>query len=202
MFEKLKERTLDQNIAYILVGGSFIGLIASFILTLEKLALLKDASHQLSCSINPILSCGPIISSPQASLFGFPNPLIGLVGFSVVITLGMGLIAGAKYKRWFWQGLQLATLLAVVFVHWLIYQSLYVLNALCIYCMVVWSVTIPLFWYTKLYNLRKKHIATPKILKDFVTFEQKYHAEILISWYLLIIGAILIRFWDYWITLI
>ncbi|PRC62285.1 hypothetical protein C6A85_03910, partial [Mycobacterium sp. ITM-2017-0098] len=30
------------------------------------------------------------------------------------------------------------------FVHWLIFQSLYRIGALCPYCMVVWAVTIPL----------------------------------------------------------
>ena len=31
-----------------------------------------------------------------------------------------------------------------MFVHWLIFQSLYRIGALCPYCMVVWAVTISL----------------------------------------------------------
>ncbi len=41
-------------------------------------------------------------------------------------------------------GLAAGTLLGTVFVHWLIFQSLYRIGALCPYCMVVWAVTIPL----------------------------------------------------------
>ena len=49
----------------------------------------------------------------------------------------------------------------VVFVHWLIFQSLYVIGALCPYCMVVWAVTIPIFWYVTLHNLRSAAPACP-----------------------------------------
>ncbi len=202
MFEKLKKQTLERTLPYILVIGGAIGLGAAFVLTLEKMALLKDPAHQLSCSLNPVLSCGSIITSPEASAFNFPNPFIGLAGFAVVITVGMGIIAGAKYKKWFWQGLELGTIFGIGFVHWLFFQSLYDIGALCIYCMVVWSITWPIFWYTTLYNLRAKNIPTPKPLKGLVNFGQKYHGEILLSWYVLIIAAILNRFWYYWSTLI
>lgn len=202
MLNKLKSQTLDKTLPYILVIGGFIGLGAAFILTMEKMALLKDPAHQLSCSINPVLSCGSIIASPEASAFGFPNPFIGLAGFAVVITVGMGIIAGAKYKRWFWLGLELGTLFGIGFVHWLFYKSLYDIGALCIYCMIVWAITAPIFWYTTLYNLRTKNISTPRSLKGIVAFAQKYHLEILITWYLLIFTAIMSRFWYYWQTLI
>jgi len=101
----LKKRTLQQNLPWILTIGGFIGLASAFVLTLEKIALLKDPAHQLSCSINPVLSCGSIIMSPEASAFNFPNPFIGLAGYAVVITIGMAIFAGAKFKPWFWRGL-------------------------------------------------------------------------------------------------
>lgn len=197
-----KKRMLPQNMSWILAGGASIGLLAAFVLTLEKIALLKDPAHQLSCSINPVLSCGSIIASPEASAFGFPNPFIGLIGFAVVITIGVGMMAGATYKRWFWRGLQLGTILGIVFVHWLIYQSLYDIGALCLYCMIVWSVTWPIFWYTTLYNLREGNIPTPKSCRKIVSFAQKHHADILVAWYVLIIALILENFWYYWSTLI
>jgi hypothetical protein len=34
----------------------------------------------------------------------------------------------------------------MAFIVWLIVQSLYVIGALCPWCMVAWSVTIPIFW--------------------------------------------------------
>ena len=41
---------------------------------------------------------------------------------------------------------------ALVFVIWLIAQSIYVLGTLCPWCMLVWSVTIPLFWVVTFRN--------------------------------------------------
>lgn len=200
--KSLKTRTLEQNLPWILTVGGSIGLLAAFILTLEKIALLMDPAHQLSCSINPVLSCGSIIMSPEASAFRFPNPFIGLAGFAVVITVGMALFAGATFKRWFWQGLQLGTVFGIGFVSWLIYQSLYDIGALCVYCMVVWSITWPIFWYTTLYNLRHKNIPTPKRLKGVVAFMQTHHADILVAWYVVVIAMIVQNFWYYWSTLL
>lgn len=168
----------------------------------EKIHLLKNPEAALSCDLNPIIACGSVINTPQASAFGFPNPIIGLVGFGIVLAVGMALLAGASFKRWFWLGLQAGTLFGVLFVTWLQYQSIYSIGALCPYCMVVWSVTIPIFWYTTLYNLRQKHLKTPASLKNLVGFLQQHHADVLVVWFLVILVAILERFWYYWSTLV
>ena len=107
-----------------------------------------------TCSINPILSCGSVMKTAQAEAFGFPNPIIGVAGFTVVLTTGAALLAGATFRRWFWLGLQAGVTFGIGFVHWLIFQSLYRIDALCPYCMVVWIVTIPIFLFVTLRNLR------------------------------------------------
>ncbi len=196
------KQPLTKTFPFLLVIGGFIGLLSAYIITVEKIELIKNPNFRPSCEINPLLSCGSIMDTPQAEIFGFPNPLLGLVGFAVVITVGMALIAGAKFKRWFWLGLQAGTIFGVVFVHWLFYQSLYNIGALCLYCMIVWTVTIPIFWYTTLYNLREKHIKLPKKYTDVVSFAQKHHADILIVWYVILIALILHNFWFYWSSLI
>lgn len=198
----LTKRTLDQNLPWILAGGASIGLLAAFVLTLEKIALIKDPAHQLSCSINPVISCGSVIMSPQASAFHFPNPFLGLIGFSVVLTVAMGLFAGATYKRWFWRGLQLGTIFGILFVAWLIHEALYDIGALCLYCMAVWSVTWPIFWYTTLYNFRHKNIPTPKKLQSVIGFMQRHHADLLVAGYVAVVIMIATRFWYYWSTFI
>lgn len=202
MIAKLRNMNLKQTLPWILVIGGFIGLIAAFILTMEKIALYQNPGYQPSCNLNPVLSCGSIIGTDQASAFGFPNPFIGLVSFGVVITVGMALLAGAKFKRWFWRGLQIGTTLGIVFCLWLAYQSLYSIGALCIYCMVVWSITWPMFLYTTLYNLREGHIKLPASLKSVGVFVQKHHADILVSFYVIILLLILENFWYYWKTLL
>ena len=128
---------------WVLIAG-VLGLAAALTLTVEKIELLIDPDYVPSCSINPVLSCGSVMVTPQASVFGFPNSLIGIVGFTVVLVTGVLAVAKVALPRWYWAGLAIGTLLGVVFVHWLIVQSLYHIGALCPYCMVVWAVTIPL----------------------------------------------------------
>ncbi|TCN30649.1 vitamin K epoxide reductase family protein [Kribbella orskensis] len=103
----------------------------------------------------------PRPSKPQAEAFGFPNPLLGIAGFAIVTTIGAALLAGASFRRLFWLGLQAGVTFGVVFVHWLIFQSLYRIQALCPYCMAVWAVTVPIFWYVTLHNLNRGHLPVP-----------------------------------------
>ncbi len=198
IISKLKS---NNKFAHFLILVSAIGLVASFILTIEKFQLLKDPEVQLSCNFNPVVSCGSVISSPQAEAFGFANPLIGLVGFAVIITIGVGMIAGAKYKRWFWLGLQAGTIFGVLFSTWLFYQSLYVIKALCPFCIVVWAVVIALFVYVTRYNLINGNIKVKKSFQGLSRWFCENAWFIVALWYLAIFVAILNRFWYYWETL-
>ncbi len=196
---KKRVLTLNRTIGYILTIGGVVGFLAASVLTLEKIELLKNPAYQPTCDLSPIISCGSVMKTWQASAFGFPNSLIGIAGFAAVIALGVALLAGATFKRWFWQVIQLGVTFGMVFIFWLQYQSIYNIGALCPYCMVVWVAMIPIFWYTTLYNLREGHI---KLSKRVSAFLQRHHGDVLIVWYLAIIGVILNRFWYYWSTLI
>ena len=90
---------------WVLTAGGVLGLTAAFVLTVEKIALLKDPAYVPTCSVNPVLSCGSVMRTPQAGVFGFPNPLLGVAGFAVVTTVGVALLAGARFPRWLWLGL-------------------------------------------------------------------------------------------------
>ncbi|WP_370085409.1 vitamin K epoxide reductase family protein [Streptacidiphilus sp. MAP12-16] len=183
----------------LLAGG--LGLAASVTLTLEKIRLLENPHYIPSCNINPIISCGSVMRTAQASAFGFPNSLIGVAGFAVVMTIGAGALAGARYRRWFWLGLQAGTLFGIVFVHWLITQTLYRIGAVCPYCVAVWTAMIPLFWYTTLHNLRHGVIPTPDRWRPGIAAVTRYHWVVPALWYLVIALMVLNRFWYYWSTL-
>ena len=142
------------GLAFFLIIGGIIAFAAAFALTLDKIHLLEDPNAQLSCSFSVLIGCATNLASPQGAVFGFPNPLIGLAAWSVVITIGMALLAGARFARWFWIGLNVGMLGAVAFVIWLIGQSIFVLDVLCPWCMVTWAVTIPSFLTVTLYNLK------------------------------------------------
>lgn len=183
--------TPKRALGWLYLLGGLVGLVSSAALIIEKIEKLTHPSYVPSCSLNPIVSCGSVMDSAQAALFGFPNPLIGVAAFPVVVTSGVALLAGFTAPRWFWTGMQVGTTLGVVFVHWLIYQSLYEIGALCPYCMVVWVVTIATFWYTTLRNLN-----------DRAPVLARFHSVFLIVWYLVIVVMMLQAFWDYWVTVI
>ncbi|MDA3628915.1 vitamin K epoxide reductase family protein [Saccharopolyspora sp. WRP15-2] len=184
---------------WLYVVGGLIGLAGSFALIVEKLEKLANPGYVPTCSINPIISCGSVMESAQAAVLGFPNPLIGVAAFPVVVTTGVAVLAGYRPPRWFWLGMQLGTTLAVAFIHWLIVQSLYSIGALCPYCMIVWVVTIPLFWYTTLHNLTAGNFGGGKSVGVALG---GVHSVVLVLWYLVIVVLVLLRFWDYWSSLL
>lgn len=151
-----------------LLVTAVVGWIASAILVIERLHVYADANYITSCDINPWVSCGTVFQTWQASLFGFPNPLIGIVAFAVVITTAMGLLAGARFARWYWIGLQIGVTLGMVFVVWLWSQALFDIYVLCIYCIVVWTAMIPMFIFTTIRNLTAGVIPAPAGLVRFL----------------------------------
>jgi uncharacterized membrane protein len=191
--------TLAKAMPWILVIGGIIGYICSFIIMFDKVQLLKNHNYVPSCDLNPVISCGSVMSSPQGSAFGFPNPFIGLGAFPILLTIGMAMLAGAKFKRWFWLGLEAGTIFGIGFIHWLFFESVYRIHALCPWCMVVWVVTITTFWYVTLYNIDNAYIKIPKGQPQvFYAWIRKHHLDILILWFLIIATLILKHFWYYY----
>ncbi|MCK2240598.1 MULTISPECIES: vitamin K epoxide reductase family protein [unclassified Crossiella] len=184
------QRRLDRIVAWLLGIGGLVGLAASFVLTIEKLELLINPNYIPTCTFNAALSCGTVMKSEQAALFGFPNSLLGIAGFSAVTAIGLGLLAGATYRRWFWLGLQAGATLGVIFTHWLIIESLYEIRTLCPYCMVVWAVTIPIFVYVTLSNLERGHFGG----RDGDRAVTGYHGILAFTWLAVIAALVFTAF--------
>ncbi|MFJ2649066.1 vitamin K epoxide reductase family protein [Streptomyces sp. NPDC087420] len=183
--------------AVMLVITGAMGLLAAWVITLDKFKLLEDPNFTPGCSLNPVVSCGNIMKSAQASVFGFPNPMLGLATYPVVMGIGLALLAGARYRRWFWLGLNAGTLFGVGFCTWLQYQSLYNINSLCLWCCLAWVGTIVMFWYVTSHNLRHGIIPAPAGLRSLLG-EFTWVLPVL---HIGIIGMlILTRWWDFWIS--
>lgn len=196
--KKAKSYTFAKVLPYILVIGGIIGFICAVVLTYDHNQIAHNPHYVPSCNLNPIIACGQVVKSKQAEAFGFPNPYIGLVAFPMITTIGLALFAGAKFKRWFWLGLEAGTIFGVGFIHWLFFETVYRIHALCPYCMVVWVVTITTFWYTTLYNIQAGHIKVPLRMKPVTDFMMRHHLDILVLWFLVIAGLILKHFWYYY----
>ncbi|WP_127793494.1 vitamin K epoxide reductase family protein [Agromyces sp. LHK192] len=142
---------------FLLVAG-VLGLLAAYELSVEKVLTLSDPEHVPSCNVGVLVGCSTNLESWQGSVFGFPNPFLGMMAWPVVITIAVALISRVEFPRWIWIGFNVGVAGALVFVGWLIYQSIYVLDVLCPWCMLTWAVTIPTFWAVTLDNLREGRI--------------------------------------------
>jgi uncharacterized membrane protein len=185
-----------RQTALMLVVGGVIGIFASVELIIQKIAVLSDPDFVPNCDINPILSCGSVISTEQASLFGFPNPVLGVVGFTIVIMFGALLFTGVELPRLMWLGLNFGALAGMIFVIWLVSQSLYVIGALCPWCMVVWAVTIPIFWQVTTDNLESNRLSLGKGLSEII---MTLKWILIAGSYLIITALIFVRWQDFWL---
>jgi uncharacterized membrane protein len=158
--DSLTEKTKPIGLAIFLITVGVIGWLAAFALTLDKFQVLEHPTAQLSCNINPLIGCSKNLASWQGSVLGFPNPIIGLACWIAPIAVGVGILAGGRFRRWFWMLFNLGIVGALVLVVFLIDTSLYDLYVLCPYCMITWTVTIPTFWVVTLYNLKEGNIPT------------------------------------------
>ena len=191
--------TLNSVFPFILMVGGLIGLFASFILTYDTLRITSNPHFVPNCNLNPLLNCGTVIHAAGDTIFGLPFPFYGIAAFSILITVGAGILASAKYKKWFWQTFQVAITLGIIGSYALLWKSLYVIHAMCPYCLSVDVAMTTIFWYVTLYNIDNKHITLPKGRAQSVyAWVRKHHLDLLVLWFLIVIAFILHHFWYYY----
>jgi uncharacterized membrane protein len=180
----------------VLLVGGLVGLAAAFDLTYERIASLIDPDHVISCDFNPVLSCGTVMNTWQASVFGFPNPIIGLAAFPLVIFMGVLWLSKVELPRWIALAFNFGALGGLAF------QSVYRIGVLCPWCMAVWTVVLPIFWFTTIRNLRTGAIPVDDDWRDPVDDVLRFHWIGLALLYVAVVGIVGTGFWDYWSTLL
>ncbi|MFD0270477.1 vitamin K epoxide reductase family protein [Streptomyces sp. NPDC127106] len=184
-----------RALAWLLVFTGAAGVLASWVITLDKFLLLQDPDFKPACSLNPVVSCGSVMQSEQAEVFGFPNPMLGMVAFGAVVCAGAGLLAGARHRGWFWLGLNAGMAFGVGFCTWLMAQSLYEINALCLWCCLTWVATLVMFWAVTAFNVRSGYLPAPGPVRGFLA-EFGWVPPVL---HIGVIGMlVLTRWWEFW----
>jgi uncharacterized membrane protein len=145
-----------------LVSG-LIGLFASFVLSVEALALAADSTATLGCDLSSVISCSKVALSDQAALLGFPNAFLGIAAESVVITVAVATAGGVLFPRWFMLAAQAVYTVGLVFAYWLFVEAYTEIGAVCPWCLLI-TVTTTLVWagLTRL-NLRDGHLRVPGV---------------------------------------
>jgi len=178
MTEQPRSRASLAFALTLIVTGA-VGWWAAFSLTLDKIAVLKHPDAVLDCNISVLVQCGKNLGSWQGSVLGFPNPIIGLAAWIAPFIVGVSLLAGARFARWYWILFNLGVAGAQLFVIWLIHESIFDLGTLCPWCMLTWSMVIPLFFTVTVRNAaagvfgerlrRAGRAATPWLIPATVT---------------------------------
>lgn len=190
--------TLANVYPWLLIIGGAIGLIASLILSHDTLAIAQNPHYIPSCNLNPVVSCGDVITFKGDSILGLPYPFYGIAAFGAVLAAGVGMIAGAKYKKWFFATLQAFVSVGIIGAYYLLLKSMFEIHALCPFCLSVDVVTTTLFWYTTLYNIDSGIILTKFKSTRCYRWIRKHHLDILLFWFVLVIIFILHHFWYYY----
>lgn len=154
---------------------------------MERFESLLNPGAAASCDFSLLIQCSANLEAPQGSAFGFPNPLLGLAGWIAPIVVGVALLAGARFARWFWWLFALGMTGAMAFVIWLIGQSIYVLGTLCPWCMVTWAVTIPAFVTSWLHLLRSGMISDSARARSMGQTLMRWSPVIIIAGYFVIV---------------
>ena len=197
MFNKIRnwffhEDLKRQNLAaFIMLIGSALGLLASFMLSIEALILAKNSQSVLSCDQNSVLSCSTVANHWSATILGFPNSFIGVMTLPVMVTIAVALLAGAKFPRWFMQAAQAGAVVGMVFAAWMFYMSYIEIGALCPWCLTLDAGMTLIFFGLTRYNILRKNISWRGAQK-FVS--GGYDALIAVSVIVLVVVAIIAKF--------
>jgi uncharacterized membrane protein len=140
-------------LAILLIVGGALGILASFALTIDDITLLSHPDAHLGCTISASLQCGKNILSWQGRIFGFPNPLLGLLMFPAPVIIGAAMLGRVRFPNWFWIVFNLGHWFALAFIAWLSTESIYFIGTLCPWCSLVYAVVIPMWLMVTLYNM-------------------------------------------------
>jgi len=190
------KRHSNKRIFTPMLIAALISLLAAFVLAIDAIKLAEDPGVALSCNFNAVFSCGTVALSWQATVFGFPNVFLGLMFEPMVITMALLGLSGVRLPRWFAITEQFIYLFATCFAIWLFTQSMFVIGAMCPWCLTITYVTPLIFMSLLHYNIREDNIwRSGRARERARTFVRKhYDLYVFIGWVVLVTAALLIKY--------
>lgn len=161
----------------------------------ERIAMLKNPGAILNCNLNPIIDCGTVLGNKLSALFGFPNAFIGMIVFAMLALSGLFMLVGTKPNKAYRNIVMILSTILLGFSVWFFSVSLYIINKICIFCVVGWVVSIPIF----IYSFANWAVAAKnKSLQKAGSFVQKNHINIIVVAYAVMLAMYLLKFQDYY----
>lgn len=181
----------------IMLLASGVALLVSFILSAETLQLARHPNQSLGCDVNAVLSCSTVAESWQSEIvkFGelsFPNAFFGIAAESVFVTIAVIGLARMKMPRWFATCTWLGSLAALAYSYWLTSQSLFVINALCPWCLVLMFATTIQFMAVSHATVTVQHL--PSKARRLLTY-YRLNIDLMVDvvWVVALITLILVK---------
>ena len=165
---KSARRSWRRRTSVEMVISGFIGLVTSFVLSIEAWQLAADSSARFGCDIYSGLSCSAVAQTWQARILGFPNAFLGIFFEAVVLAISVALCAGVRFPRWYMLGTNLLYTVALFFAFWLFSQSYFVIQVLCPWCLLITLTTTLVFAGLTRINVRDGVIPAPQGLRRAV----------------------------------
>ena len=176
--------------------ASVASLVASFVLSVDAILLAKDPSTDLGCNINSVISCGTVGAAWQSSVLGFPNAFLGLMAEPVVLTIAIASLGGVKFPRWFMLAAQCVYFIGFAFAYWLFFQAMFVIGALCPWCLLVTLATTLVFFEITYINIRDDNLYLPRRLQVAATAAIRANLDLilLVVWLLVVTLMIVLKY--------
>lgn len=178
--------------------GAILSLIASFVLSVDAVKLAANPDASLSCSVNVILNCASVGLHDSSYMFGFPNSFLGLMAEPVVIAIAVAGLLGVRFPRSFMFAAQIGYTLGFIFALVLFCISMFIIQALCPWCLLVTATTTFVFFAMTRYNIRENNLYLPsKVQRTLTQFVQKDYDKLLL-WTLIVAmtASIILKYGD------
>lgn len=191
----MKTTISTQRLWQILTGASILGLLASFIQTIERIDFAKNPKVGLSCDINAVFSCSNVFDAWQSSVFGFTNSLLCVVFFAIIAGVALAGTFGGQIHRRLRLILHFFSVFFLAFGAWYLWQSTFVIGYICIFCLICYSAVIAMNWAWL--RINAKDLPLSKKSRAWLTSQITQHNDT-VAWilYAILVGGIIIfHFW-------
>lgn len=192
LFQKKSTPRDDRWIFGSLFGAALVGLLASFVLSVEALQLAKNPQAVLECSISLVLNCATVALHSSASVFGFPNSFIGMMTLPVMVTIAVAGLAGVRFPRLFMLGAQIGATVGLLFAIWMFYMSFAVIQVLCPWCLTLDAAMLFIFFAITRYNIRENNLYLPHSVMEKLQAWCRKDYDKLLLYGLIVLGVAMI----------
>jgi uncharacterized membrane protein len=180
-------------VSLIILGGIF-GYIAAFTLINNRIELYRNPDFVPPCSINPWLDCGRVMKSKWASMFGFPNAIIGLTTYPLAIITGVFLAVHSEVNKKFLRFCIFLSGLGWLTNNLYTYISSGIINTLCPWCLLAHTGTTLVFFGLVSYAVLNKQLTDNDKLNDtlYTKLKQGWSVYLTIGYFIFVISCVLI----------